>query len=124
MLKKTEASRNIQKGKFMPKQKEKSLTVSILQEQLMEFYQKVIKPENRFEMAEQLKEYYLKVVKPESSTQLIQFYNKMIEPQFNEVKMEIKSVRSETREINLNMEDFYKKFEALQQEYVCANEQL
>ena len=108
----------------MPKQKEKSLTVSILQEQLMEFYQKVIKPENRFEMAEQLKEYYLKVVKPESSTQLIQFYNKMIEPQFNEVKMEIKSVRSETREINLNMEDFYKKFEALQQEYVCANEQL
>lgn len=54
----------------------------------------------------QLNEFYLRIIKPDTEV--------LVYKQLNSLRVEM----------NENFEDLYKKFEDLQQEYVCANEQL
>ncbi len=87
-------------------------------EQLVEFYQKVIKPESR----EQLVEFYQKVIKPESLAQLMEFYQTIIKPETNQIMQD--GLREFRDEVSRNFDFLFKKFETLSQEYEVIKHQL
>lgn len=62
--------------------------------------------------------------KPLTLSQLIQFYQKTIEPRFEKIEKKLEEHDKRFDEIDARFDDLYKKFEGLKQEYIVANEQM
>ncbi len=62
--------------------------------------------------------------KPLTLSQLIQFYQKTIEPRFEKIENKLQEHDRRFDEIDSRFDDLYKKFEDLRQEYIVANEQM
>ncbi|OGP14279.1 MAG: hypothetical protein A3I75_06695 [Deltaproteobacteria bacterium RIFCSPLOWO2_02_FULL_50_16] len=66
--------------------------------------------------------------KPLTLSQLIQFYNRTIEPCFQGLEKGMEDFRQEVtqrfQEVDGRFDNLYKKFEDLRQEYLIVNEQI
>ena len=59
--------------------------------------------------------------KPLTLSQLTQFYNRTIEPQFQRLEEDVQHLKEK---VDQGFDDLYRKFEVLQQEYLMTNEQI
>ena len=66
--------------------------------------------------------------KPLTFSQLLEYHHKLVEPRFVNLEEKIDKIENGIQqfrhESNQRFDDLYKKFEALQQEYIFANAQL
>jgi len=62
--------------------------------------------------------------KPLTLSQLVQFYQKTIEPGFEKIERKLEEHDKRFDEIDSRFDDLYKKFEDERQEYIIANEQM
>lgn len=69
-----------------------------------------------------------KTEKPLTLSQLIDYHNKLVEPRLEKLDKRMDSlevtIKALQHEMNQRFDDLYKKFEALEQEYVFANAQI
>ena len=57
-------------------------------------------------------------------SQLVKFYNELIEPRFVKIDGQFARVHERLDEHDCRFDDLYKKFEGLHQEYIISNEQI